>query len=116
MSTYPTDKAAGQEAVAVRKADKIYAALDAHQDVYRIAPTLAARSRMNIVFRVVSGTDGGEAAEKAFLKEGTALGLTGLKGHRSVGGIRASNYNTISEEGAAKLAAFIDDFAKKQKA
>ncbi|CAK7224335.1 Phosphoserine transaminase [Sporothrix curviconia] len=115
LATYP-DKAAGQEAVSVRKATQIYAALDAHQDVYRIAPTPAVRSRMNIVFRVVAGADGGDAAEKAFLKEGTVLGLTGLKGHRSVGGIRASNYNTISEEGAAKLAKFIDDFAKKIKA
>ncbi|CAK7216338.1 Phosphoserine transaminase [Sporothrix bragantina] len=115
LATYP-DKAAGQEAVSVRKANQIYAALDAHQDVYRIAPTPAVRSRMNIVFRVVTGADGGDAAEKAFLKEGTALGLTGLKGHRSVGGIRASNYNTITEEGAAKLAKFIDDFAKKIKA
>ncbi|CAK7202109.1 Phosphoserine transaminase [Sporothrix eucalyptigena] len=116
LAAYPNDKAAGQEAVSVRKANQIYAALDAHQDVYRIAPIPAVRSRMNIVFRVVAGEDGGEAAEKAFLKEGTALGLTGLKGHRSVGGIRASNYNTISEEGAAKLAKFIDDFAKKIKA
>ncbi|CAK7272008.1 Phosphoserine transaminase [Sporothrix epigloea] len=116
LATYPDDKAAGQEAVSARKAKLIYAALDAHQDVYRIAPAPAARSRMNIVFRVVTGADGGDAAEKAFLKEGTALGLTGLKGHRSVGGIRASNYNSISEEGAAKLAKFIDDFAKKIKA
>lgn len=116
LATYPDDKAAGQEAVSARKAKLIYAALDAHQDVYRIAPAPAARSRMNIVFRVVIGADGGDAAEKAFLKEGTALGLTGLKGHRSVGGIRASNYNSISEEGAAKLAKFIDDFAKKIKA
>ncbi|CAK7265268.1 Phosphoserine transaminase [Sporothrix epigloea] len=116
LATYPDDKAAGQEAVSARKAKLIYAALDAHQDVYRVAPTPAARSRMNIVFRVVAAADGGDAAEKAFLKEASALGLTGLKGHRSVGGIRASNYNSISEEGAAKLASFIDAFAKKCKA
>ena len=53
-------------------------------------------------------------AEKAFLKEGTAKGLTGLKGHRSVGGIRASNYNSIPLEGAQKLADFIESFAKAQ--
>lgn len=118
VAAFPTDKAAGQEAVVVRKSDQIYAALDAHPDVYRVCPVPAARSRMNIVFRVLAGAgaDNGDAAEKAFLKEGTALGLTGLKGHRSVGGIRASNYNSISEEGAAKLAAFIDAFAKKSKA
>ena len=51
------------------------------------------------------------AAEKAFLEEGIAQGLTGLKGHRSVGGIRASNYNSIPLEGAEKLAKFIRAFA-----
>jgi phosphoserine aminotransferase len=66
---------------------------------------------MNICFRVTKGGDV-DAAEKAFLKEATAKGLTGLKGHRSVGGIRASNYNSITPEGAEKLAAFIQDFAK----
>lgn len=53
-----------------------------------------------------------DEAEKAFLKEATAQGLTGLKGHRSVGGIRASNYNSISLEGAEKLAAYLESFAK----
>jgi phosphoserine aminotransferase len=53
-----------------------------------------------------------DEAEKTFLKEATAQGLTGLKGHRSVGGIRASNYNSIPLEGAEKLARFIDAFAK----
>lgn len=52
-----------------------------------------------------------DAAEKKFLNEATEAGLTGLKGHRSVGGIRASNYNSIPLEGAEKLAAFIDKFA-----
>lgn len=51
-----------------------------------------------------------DAAEKQFLKETTDAGLTGLKGHRSVGGIRASNYNSIPLEGAEKLAAFINKF------
>lgn len=50
-------------------------------------------------------------AEKAFLKQSTDLCLTGLKGHRSVGGIRASNYNSISLGGAEKLASFINKFA-----
>lgn len=66
---------------------------------------------MNICFRVTKGGDT-DAAEKAFLKESTAQGLTGLKGHRSVGGIRASNYNSIPLEGAKKLANFIESFAK----
>lgn len=65
---------------------------------------------MNICFRVSKG-DNVDAAEANFLKQATALGLTGLKGHRSVGGIRASSYNSIPLEGAQKLAKFIVDFA-----
>ena len=52
-----------------------------------------------------------DESEKAFLKAAENIGLTGLKGHRSVGGIRASNYNSIPLEGAQKLADFIDNFA-----
>ncbi|KAK1599664.1 phosphoserine aminotransferase [Colletotrichum navitas] len=105
------NKVDGQQAVADKKAALIYAALEAHPDVYRIVPDKSVRSRMNICFRVTRGGDV-DAAEKAFLKESTAQGLTGLKGHRSVGGIRASNYNSIPLEGAEKLAKFIDAFAK----
>ncbi|KAH0445018.1 phosphoserine aminotransferase [Colletotrichum camelliae] len=110
LRTFP-DKAAGQEAVANKKASLIYTALEAHPDVYRIVPDKSVRSRMNICFRVTKGGDV-DATEKAFLKEATSIGLTGLKGHRSVGGIRASNYNSIPLEGAEKLAAFIESFAK----
>lgn len=66
---------------------------------------------MNICFRVTKGGDT-EAAEKAFLQEATSLGLLGLGGHRSVGGVRASMYNTISLDGAKKLAEFLETFAK----
>ncbi|KAF4849258.1 Phosphoserine aminotransferase [Colletotrichum siamense] len=110
LRTFP-DKAAGQEAVANKKASLIYTALEAHPDVYRIVPDKSVRSRMNICFRVTKGGDV-DATEKAFLKDATSIGLTGLKGHRSVGGIRASNYNSIPLEGAKKLAAFIESFAK----
>lgn len=96
--------------MAVKKADLIYAALEAHPDVYRIVPDKSVRSRMNICFRVTKNGDT-DATEKAFLKEATSLNLTGLKGHRSVGGIRASNYNSIPLEGAEKLAKFIEAFA-----
>jgi phosphoserine aminotransferase len=109
LQIYP-NRVEGQEAVSKRKADRIYGALEAHPDLYSIVPDKAARSRMNICFRVGKGDDR-DAAEKAFLKASTEKGLTGLKGHRSVGGIRASNYNTITEEGAEKLAAFIEAFA-----
>ncbi|KAJ0372506.1 hypothetical protein COL154_000234 [Colletotrichum chrysophilum] len=110
LRTFP-DKAAGQEAVANKKASLIYTALEVHPDVYRIVPDKSVRSRMNICFRVTKGGDV-DATEKAFLKDATSIGLTGLKGHRSVGGIRASNYNSIPLEGAEKLAAFIESFAK----
>ncbi|KAL2111820.1 hypothetical protein VUR80DRAFT_9208 [Thermomyces stellatus] len=105
------DKVDGQEAVAKKKADIIYDALEAHPHAYRIIPDKSVRSNMNICFRVTK--DGSiDESEKAFLKQATSLGLTGLKGHRSLGGIRASNYNSIPLEGAQKLADFINSFAK----
>ncbi|OLN85039.1 Phosphoserine aminotransferase [Colletotrichum chlorophyti] len=110
LRTFP-DGVDGQEAVANKKASLIYSALEAHPDVYSIVPDKSVRSRMNICFRVTKGGDV-DAAEKAFLRESTAQGLTGLKGHRSVGGIRASNYNSIPLDGAEKLAKFIESFAK----
>lgn len=55
-------------------------------------------------------------AEQKFVSEGSEkYGLTGLKGHRSVGGIRASNYNSITLEGAEKLAKFITEFGEASK-
>ncbi len=129
LNTY-ADKVAGQQAVSEKKANIIYAALEAHPDVYRIVPDKTVRSRMNICFRVtkvcrtslpLSSTQpilrlvqngNVDDTEKVFLKESTSQGLTGLKGHRSVGGIRASNYNSIPLEGAEKLAQFIEAFAK----
>ncbi|KAK3951233.1 phosphoserine aminotransferase [Pseudoneurospora amorphoporcata] len=110
LATYPNG-VDGQQAVAEKKAELIYAALEAHPGAYKIVPDKSARSKMNICFRVTKGGNVDEA-EKAFLKESTDLNLTGLKGHRSVGGIRASNYNSIPLEGAEKLARFIDEFAK----
>ncbi|KAF5536285.1 tRNA modification GTPase [Fusarium phyllophilum] len=80
LSTY--NKVEGQEAVSAQKAELIYGALDAHPDVYRVVPDKSVRSRMNICFRVTKNGDT-DATEKAFLKEATAQGLTGLKGHRS---------------------------------
>ncbi|TQS31806.1 hypothetical protein Golomagni_07900 [Golovinomyces magnicellulatus] len=96
LKTY-SNRVAGQEAVSAAKAKAIYDALDAHADVYKIVPAKNVRSRMNICFRVQKGGDV-DAAEKEFLKQSTALGLTGLKGHRSVGGIRASNFLSLKRE------------------
>ncbi|KAK7967790.1 uncharacterized protein PG986_002067 [Apiospora aurea] len=111
LASFP-DKVDGQEAVANKKAKLIYEALESHPDAYRIVPAPGNRSRMNICFRVIKGGDM-DAAEKAFLEKSKQQGLEGLKGHRSVGGIRASNYNAVPLEGAEKLAKFIGQFANE---
>ncbi|WQF89063.1 Putative aminotransferase class V domain, pyridoxal phosphate-dependent transferase, major [Colletotrichum destructivum] len=103
------DKVQGQQAISEQKAQLIYKALEAHPETYRIVPDKTVRSRMNICFRIKDG----DAAEEAFLKAAAAQGLTGLKGHRDVGGIRASNYNSVPLEGAEKLAKFIETFASR---
>ncbi|KAK2589973.1 Phosphoserine transaminase [Conoideocrella luteorostrata] len=109
LQTYP-DKVEGQQAVTNHKAQVIYDALESFPEIYKIIPDKAVRSRVNICFRVAKGGDV-NTAEKAFLAEAAAQGLTGLKGHRSLGGIRASNYNSVPLEGAEKLARLIRAFA-----
>ncbi|KAK3116582.1 Phosphoserine transaminase [Teratosphaeriaceae sp. CCFEE 6253] len=112
----PADKSprmATQEHESNSKAELLYGVLDAHSDVYAVVPDKSARSRMNICFRV----NGGDAdAEKAFLKGAEGQGLMGLKGHRSVGGIRASNYNAVAVSAVEKLVKYLQQFAKEQKA
>ncbi|KAI5461511.1 pyridoxal phosphate-dependent transferase [Mariannaea sp. PMI_226] len=108
LATYP-DKIDGQEKVAKEKADEIYEALDSYPDAFRVVPDKSARSRMNICFRVIKDGDV-DAAEKKFLKEAAGFNLSGLKGHRSVGGIRVSNYNSITKEAAKKIAQYIHRF------
>ncbi len=90
-----------------RKADKLYAEID-RSGFYRGTADKASRSRMNITFRLPN-----EDLEKAFVKESTAAGLDGLKGHRSVGGMRASIYNAFPEAGVDALVAFMQEFEKK---
>jgi phosphoserine aminotransferase len=63
---------------------------------------------MNVTFRLPS-----EDLEKRFVKESTAAGLDGLKGHRSVGGMRASIYNAFPEAGIDALISFMRDFAQQ---
>ena len=62
------------------------------------------RSLMNVTFRLPS-----EDLEKKFIKEATAAGLDGLKGHRSVGGLRASIYNAFPKAGVEKLVEFMGE-------
>ncbi|KKY24352.1 putative phosphoserine aminotransferase [Phaeomoniella chlamydospora] len=109
VNTYGTKGLSGQEEIADTKSKLIYNALDAHPDVYQVVPDLSVRSRMNICFRVKGGN---ADAEKAFLAGAEKRNLTGLKGHRSVGGIRASNYNAVPLENADKLARYLQEYAK----
>jgi phosphoserine aminotransferase len=95
------------EKVNVRKADKLYAEID-RTGFYRGHATKDSRSRMNITFRLPS-----EELEKRFVKESEAAGLDGLKGHRSVGGLRASIYNAFPEAGIDALVQFMKEFERK---
>ncbi|MFL6256653.1 MAG: aminotransferase class V-fold PLP-dependent enzyme, partial [Pyrinomonadaceae bacterium] len=88
------------------KAQKIYDAIDA-TDFYRGHASPDARSNMNVTFRLPS-----EDLEKKFASEATAAGLDGLKGHRSVGGIRASIYNAFPPEGVDALTQFMREFER----
>ena len=90
------------------KAKILYDALDASDGFYQGHADRAARSLMNVTFRLPS-----ENLEEYFVREATANGLDGLKGHRSVGGIRASIYNAFPLEGVEKLVEFMRDFAQK---
>lgn len=100
----------GQEKVANAKAKAIYNSLDSYPHVYQVVPDKTVRSRMNICFRV----QGGEASkEKRFLDGAEAKMLQGLKGHRSVGGIRISNYNAVPVENVDRLVAYLEEFAFK---
>jgi len=102
----------GQEDESDKKAGMLYGALDGYPEIYSVVPDMSVRSRMNICVRV----KGGHAeAEKAFLKGAEAKGLMGLKGHRSVGGVRISNYNAVPVAAAEKLTAYLEEFAKEQK-
>ncbi len=89
------------------KAARLYAALDA-SGFYRGTAARECRSDMNITFRLPS-----EPLEEAFAKEASAQGLKGLKGHRSVGGLRASIYNAFPIEGVDALVAFMKEFERR---
>lgn len=90
-----------------RKANKLYVAID-RTEFYRGHAENDSRSRMNVTFRLPS-----EELEKKFIKDATAAGLDGLKGHRSVGGLRASIYNAFPEEGVDALVQFMSEFERR---
>ncbi len=91
-----------------RKAKKLYAAIDG-SNFYSNPVELASRSWMNVPF-VLAKAD----LDKDFLAEAQEAGLTTLKGHRSVGGMRASIYNAMPEAGVDALIDFMADFEKRR--
>jgi phosphoserine aminotransferase len=102
-------KAGGLAAIAKaneRKAAKLYAEID-RTGFYRGTAQKDSRSLMNITFRLAS-----EDLEKEFIKASNAAGLDGLKGHRSVGGMRASIYNAFPEDGVDALLSFMREFER----
>lgn len=90
------------------KAGMLYGAIDASSGYYRCPVERDSRSAMNIVWRLPS-----EELESAFIKQAQAEGLSGLKGHRSVGGCRASIYNAMPVEGVKALTDFMKHFMEK---
>jgi phosphoserine aminotransferase len=95
------------EAANVEKAGLLYRALDA-SGFYRGTAAVEDRSIMNVTFRLPSGE-----LEKLFVEESKKAGFVGLKGHRSVGGLRASIYNAFPLEGVKALVSFMRDFEEK---
>jgi len=93
-------------AVNQRKSEKLYAAIDA-SDFYSNPVAIDCRSRMNVPFILADA-----ALDGKFLEESAVAGLANLKGHRSVGGMRASIYNAVSEEAVDALIAFMAEFEK----
>jgi len=90
-----------------RKAEKLYAAID-RSDFYSNPVQVDCRSWMNVPFILADAS-----LDAKFLEETGAAGLTNLKGHRSVGGMRASIYNAVSEEAVDTLIEFMAEFERK---
>jgi phosphoserine aminotransferase len=93
------------------KAKLLYDAIDGSGGYYNCPVEKADRSKMNVVFRVAGGD---ETIEKKFAKEAEATGLIGIKGHRSVGGMRASIYNAVPVEAVEALVSFMREFERKK--
>jgi phosphoserine aminotransferase len=93
------------EEVNRKKAARLYGVIDKNSGFYRSPVERESRSVMNVVFRLPS-----EALEEQFIAEAKKRGMVGLKGHRSVGGIRVSIYNAAPYEWADTLAGFMEEF------
>lgn len=104
------DRLGGIDAIAQindAKAARLYGRIDA-TDFYRGTAQVGSRSKMNVTFRLPT-----EALEQQFIAEAKDHGLLALKGHRSVGGIRASIYNACAPASVAALVSFMDEFERK---
>ena len=95
-------------ALNARKAALLYAGIDGSGGFYRNDVAPGARSRMNVPFVLHDA-----ALDTAFLAESDAAGLLALKGHRALGGMRASIYNAMPVEGVQALVDFMADFARR---
>jgi len=91
-----------------RKAKALYSAIDGSSGYYRGTAAVEDRSKMNVTFRLKS-----EELEEKFINEAKKAGLIGLKGHRSVGGCRASIYNAMDLAGVQELVRFMDAFKQQ---
>jgi phosphoserine aminotransferase len=91
-----------------RKAELLYGILDDYPDFFRCKAALRDRSRMNVVFNLPNAE-----LEQQFLRESAAAGFSGLAGHRSVGGIRASLYNGMSYQAVEELVGFMQQYCRK---
>jgi phosphoserine aminotransferase len=101
----------GMEAVNRRKAGLLYSVIDDSDGYYRGRADAAHRSMMNVVFNMAT-----PELEQRFLEESRQAGFTGLNGHRSVGGMRASLYNGVTLEATEALAGFMRDFRRRHAA
>uniref|UniRef100_A0A8C7BB84 Phosphoserine aminotransferase n=1 Tax=Neovison vison TaxID=452646 RepID=A0A8C7BB84_NEOVI len=101
--------AAAMEKLSAIKSQMLYDIIDNSQGFYVCPVEPKYRSKMNIPFRI-GNAKGDDALEKRFLDKALELNMISLKGHRSVGGIRASLYNAVTIEDVQKLAAFMKNF------
>ena len=111
VSRWLADEVGGVDAmerINTRKAATLYQALERQSETIEIHADPAARSAMNIAFRFCS-----PSMENLFLAEAHEAGFSGLEGHRSIGGLRASLYNAVSEQAVQQLADLIDDFSRR---
>jgi phosphoserine aminotransferase len=91
------------------RAERVYKVIDAFPDIYQGHAERTSRSYMNLTFRMLS-----RELEEALLSRASDLGMIGLRGHRSVGGLRASLYNAVSDESVSRLITLLEEVARSR--